>query len=48
MESTVPHQVRQMYEVERLSLRQIAQKLQISRKVISRIIQGPPAASRRP
>lgn len=40
MESTVPHQIRQMYEVERLSLRQIAQKLQVSRKVISRIIQG--------
>jgi transposase len=39
MESTIPHQVRQMYEVERLSQRQIAQKLQISRKVVYRIIQ---------
>ena len=40
MESTVPHQVRQLYEVEKLSLRQIAQKLQVSRKVVTRIIQG--------
>ncbi len=40
MDSTVPHQVRQLYEVEKLSLRQIAQKLQISRKVVSRIIRG--------
>ena len=41
MESTVPHQVRQMYEVEQLSLRQIAKKLQVSRKIVFRIIQGP-------
>ena len=40
MESTVPHQVRQLYEVEQLSLRQIAQKLQVSRKTVTKIIQG--------
>ena len=40
MESTVAHQVRQLYEVERLSLRQIAKKLHVSRKLVSRIIQG--------
>jgi transposase len=40
MESTVPHQVRQLYEVEQLSLRQIAKKLQVSRKTVTRIIQG--------
>jgi transposase len=40
MDSTVIQQVRQFYEVERLSLRQIAQKLQVSRKTVSRIIQG--------
>ncbi len=40
MESTLPHQVRQLYEVEHLSLRQIAQKLQVSRKVISRMVHG--------
>jgi transcriptional regulator with XRE-family HTH domain len=40
MESIIPQQVRQLYEVERLSLRQIAKKLQVSRKIVSRIIQG--------
>jgi len=35
----VLHQIQQLYEVERLSQRQIAKKLQISRKVVSRIIQ---------
>lgn len=40
MESTVPHQVRQLYEVEQLSLRQIAKRLQVSRKTVTRIIQG--------
>jgi transposase len=41
MDSTmVPQQVRQLYEVERLSLRQIVQKLQVSRKTVSRILQG--------
>jgi transposase len=40
MESTVSHQIRQMYEVEQLSLRQIAEKLQVSRKIVSRIIRG--------
>ena len=38
MESTVAHQVRQLYEVERLSLRQIAKKLHVSRNVSSQII----------
>lgn len=40
MESTVVQQVRQLYEGEGLSLRQIAQKLQVCRKTISRVIQG--------
>ena len=39
MESLVLHQIQQLYEVERLSQRQIAKKLQISRKVVSRMIQ---------
>ena len=39
MESTVVQEVRRFYEVERLSLRQIAQKLRVSRKKVSRIIQ---------
>ncbi len=42
MDSMTIQQVRQLYEVERLSLRQIVQKLQISRKAVSRIIQDPP------
>jgi len=42
MDSMTIQQVRQLYEVERLSLRQIVQKLQISRKTVSRIIQDPP------
>ena len=40
MEPGVVHQVRQLYEVERLSLRQIAYKLAISRKAVSRIIKA--------
>jgi transposase len=40
MESTVVQQVRQLYEVEGLSLRQIAQKLQVSRKKVSRVIRA--------
>jgi transposase len=40
MEPGVVHQVRQLYEVERLSLRQIAYKLAIARKTISRIIKA--------
>jgi transposase len=40
MESTVRQQVRQLYEMERLSHRQIAQKLMISRKKVRRIIQA--------
>jgi len=39
MDSTVAQQVRQLYEVERLSLRQIVQKMHVSRKKVSRIIQ---------
>lgn len=42
MDSMTIQQVRQLYEVERLSLRQIVQKLQVSRKTVSRIIQDPP------
>jgi len=42
MDAMTVQQVRQLYEVERLSLRQIVQKLQISRKTVSRIIQDPP------
>ena len=38
MESPVVQQIRQLYEVEGLSLRQIAQKLQVSRKKVSRVI----------
>jgi hypothetical protein len=40
MEDGLINQVRHLYEVERLSLRQIAQKLAISRKRVSRIIHG--------
>lgn len=40
MESGVVHQVQQLYEVEKLSLRQIAQKLAVSRKRISRIVKA--------
>jgi len=40
MEETIVHQIRHLYEVEGLSLRQIAQKLQVSRKTVSRIVQG--------
>ena len=40
MDSTTVQQVRELYEVERLSLRQITEKLQISRKTVSRILQG--------
>jgi len=40
MESTMTQQIRQLYEVERLSHRQIAQKLMISRKKVRRIIRG--------
>ena len=40
MESPVVQQIRQLYEVEGLSLRQIAQKLQISRKKVSRVIRA--------
>jgi hypothetical protein len=39
MESTGAQEVRRFYEVERLSLRQIAKKLRVSRKKVSRIIQ---------
>jgi transposase len=42
MDSMIIQQVRQLYEVERLSLRQIVQKLQVSRKTVSRIIQDQP------
>ena len=42
MDSMTIQQVRQLYEVERLSLRQIVQKLQVSRKTVSRIIQDQP------
>src|SRR3990170_3979301 len=42
MDSMTIQQVRQLYEVERLSLRQIVQKLQDSRKTDSRIIQDQP------
>ncbi len=42
MDSVTIQQVRQLYEVERLSLRQIVQKLQVSRKTVSRIIQDQP------
>jgi transposase len=40
MDSTVIQQIRQLYEVEGLSRRQIARKLQVGRKSISRVIQG--------
>ena len=40
MESPVVQQIRQLYEVEGLSLRQIAQKLQVSRKKVSRVIRA--------
>jgi len=42
MDAMTIQQVRHLYEVEKLSLRQIVQKLQISRKTVSRIIQDPP------
>jgi transposase len=42
MDAMTIQEVRQLYEVERLSLRQIVQKLQISRKTVSRIIQDAP------
>ena len=40
MESTAVQQVRQFYEVEKLSQRQIAQKLLVSRKKINQIIRA--------
>ena len=40
MEDGLLNQVRHLYEVERLTLRQIAHKLAISRKKVSRIIRG--------
>ena len=40
MESTVVQQVRRYYEMERLSQRQIAQSLQVSRKKVSNIIKA--------
>ena len=39
MDSMTIQQIQQLYEVERLSLRQIAKKLPVSRKIVSRIIQ---------
>ncbi len=38
MESTVVQQIRQLFEVEGLTLRQIAQKMQVSRKKVCRVI----------
>ena len=40
MESGITHQVKQLYEVEKLSQRQIATKLGVSRKKVLRILQG--------
>jgi DNA-binding transcriptional regulator LsrR (DeoR family) len=40
MESRITHQVKQLYEVEKLSQRQIATQLGISRKRVLRILQG--------
>ena len=38
MDSGIPHQVKQLYEVEKLSQRQIATQLGVSRKKVLRIL----------
>ncbi len=38
MEAVVWNQVKRLYEVEKLSIRQIAQKLRIARKTLARVV----------
>ena len=40
MEATVWNQVKHLYEVEKLSIRQIAQKLRMARKTVARVIRN--------
>jgi len=40
MEPIVGSQVRHLYEVERLSIRQIAKKLRMARKTVARVIRN--------